>query len=849
MSSAARTVQELWGSTVVRSTVVGLGVFAALLSTGLLVPAQARAADSSAVTVTAAQQDPDVADAPFPDLSVTVAQTEDLTSQGVRLTYSGGRRSDPPGGTAGSNFLQVMQCWGDLLDASGAPVLDAAGQRQPDRTTCQYGATANVGQTRTSTKSNDLEFVSPLDQPYLHPGTGFADQAEVSIPFRSVTGKTIARVVDGQIVPGVDPNENEFFTRLTTNEVPWAPFDASGRGTTTFEVQTNMQAPGLGCGNPQTLAGGAVVGQPCWLVVLPRGDHDWGEEHVTKSGLLAETWTHRLAVRLSFKPLGVRCALGVAERSLAGSELMTTAVASWQPKLCAGTSGSTFNLLVGNEADQALQSNGTAPAPLALTTRALSEPDVTDALTYAPVGLTGLTVAFAVDHRASPRDGVPDEVKGRDGQPFTQLRLTPRLVAKLLTASYKRALPYGGQAADYLDGNPQTIADDPDFLAVNDHEWADQLMFAPSIADALVPLGRSDAAWAVWRYVLSDPDAVAFLAGHPDPWGMVVNPYSATDATINPTGAPATYPTDSFPKADPYEFNKNDQEPLSVVNLVTWRPFAPDLDTAGYWVLRGDGRGLGDWDVLASPPKWATAPRDPQGSQAVLGLTDTAAAAKYQVFTAALRNPAGEFVVPTTESMAAAAAVMTPDPTQAQVRSLDLTSPVVQRAADAYPLTVPVYAATNAAGGDTASRAAYAAFIRYAAGDGQTVGTEPGQLPAGYAPLPPAWRQAALAAAATIQAGPPAAPAPGATTSDPTSAGSGTTYDDAGAPLDASANATAPVPSAPDATGDAAGALTGAPTSDDPSAGSLASTVPVSAVGGLLAAGCVPLVARRRRVL
>ncbi len=75
MSTAARTAQNLWGSTVFRSTVVGLGVFGALLTTGLLVPTAAPADDSSEVTVTAAEQDPDVANAPFPDLSVTVSQT------------------------------------------------------------------------------------------------------------------------------------------------------------------------------------------------------------------------------------------------------------------------------------------------------------------------------------------------------------------------------------------------------------------------------------------------------------------------------------------------------------------------------------------------------------------------------------------------------------------------------------------------------------------------------------------------------------------------------------------------------------------------------------------------------
>ena len=91
----------------------------------------------------------------------------------------------------------------------------------------------------------------------------------------------------------------------------------------------------------------------------------------------------------------MRCALGAAERSTAGSELVAAAMASWQPALCGGTRGSIFNLIIANEADVALQANGTGVAPLALTSRALAADDVTDDLAYAPVALTGLAVVFA----------------------------------------------------------------------------------------------------------------------------------------------------------------------------------------------------------------------------------------------------------------------------------------------------------------------------------------------------------------------------------------------------------------------------------------------------------------------
>lgn len=841
-----------WRATVAASTLVGLATFGALAGLQVAVAATADAADSSAMTLTAAQQDPDAANAPFPDLSVTVSQTTNLGSQGIRLTYTGGRQSAQPSNeVAGANFLQVMQCWGDLEDASGKPVLDAHGQAQPDRTTCQYGAGQTLGvpgQSRTSTKAS-LADVAPDDEQYLYPGSGFFDPPKVSIPFRSVTGKTLQTIAGGKIVSTEDIDNNEFFTKNTTNELDWAPFSAAGSGTATFEVQTNMQAPGLGCGNPQTHSDGSVTGQACWLVIIPRGTHDVGEQSVTKSALLSENWSHRLAVKLGFRALGVRCPLGAAEKTLAGSELMTSAVASWQPKLCGSAGGSIYSLIVANEADQLAASTGTAPAALALTTRALSDGSA-DNLTYAPVAVTGLAVAFAVDHSSDPLDpdAVPQDVKDLDQQPVTQLNLTPRLVAKLLTDSYVNALPTYA-VVPYLGKNPQNITKDPDFLAVNDPMWRHQNLASPGLADALVSLGRSDSAVAVWNYVLSDPDAVAFLAGEPDPWGMVVNPYNATVASKNPTGTAATFPMDSFPKADPVTVDLQ-KMPGSELNLVTWRPYAADLDTAGYWVLRGDAR-LVEWDGLATTPQYKVGSRNLTGQQKVIGLTDTAAAAKYQVYTAALRNAAGAFVAPSTASMAAAAAVMTPTATQPQVRALDYTSAAVKKATDAYPLTVPVYAATNASAGDAATRAAYAAFISYAAGSGQTPGTDDGQLPDGYAPMPSTWQAVAKAAAATIAAGPTPAPTDSAapdtsapTTLDVSRAATASVSSQvlAGGAGPASAAIPAPAPS-----GAAAGPVVGPATPDDPSVGPLAGAVPGSAIGGLLAAACVPLISRRRR--
>ncbi|WP_181408495.1 hypothetical protein, partial [Schumannella sp. 10F1B-5-1] len=69
--------------------------------------------------------------------------------------------------------------------------------------------------------------------------------------FKAVDG-TVYSNIDAATktrIRGIDPNTNQFFTKYTTNEVPWAGSGSDGTGTVKFEVQTKVQAPGLGCGD------------------------------------------------------------------------------------------------------------------------------------------------------------------------------------------------------------------------------------------------------------------------------------------------------------------------------------------------------------------------------------------------------------------------------------------------------------------------------------------------------------------------------------------------------------------------------------------------------------------------
>ncbi len=838
--------------------VLALATLAPLAALGTAAPAQADTA--SPRTVTTSDYDPDAANAPFPDLTVAVSQTEDLVAQGLKVTWTGGKLSAQPGGTVGGeNFVQIAQCWGDEPGSNGT---------RPDRRTCQYGGTAGWGSTRDG---NILpESIATQDEQYSANLGGYSYTA---IPFVAYNAEGI---VDDKSAPEdkvltnvttdasgkvklkselIEFNNNRYFTGLTTNEVKWGPSGADGSGSVSFELQTAMQSPGLGCGSSTSSA--ATAGQPCWLVVIPRGNGDSGSSLINNPGVWWDAWKHHVAVKLGFKALGVRCSIGAAERSLAGSEMMAEAIGSWQPKLCQGEGAAPFVLAQIPESDALVTASGTAPSALALTSRPLDTDligDKTDPLVYAPLALGGIAIAFAVDAQPHPVDASPAQL-ARSGLPLTSMKLTPRLLAKLLTASYLDSLPGGADKSHlgYHDSkdpgqNPRTLVYDPDFRAINEPDWSAQILSGPSIADALTPLGRSDLAERVWEYVLADSDARSWLEGKPDQWGMKVNPCYSTNAAVTakcplPT-TPLELPRDDFPKADPIEkpdtTASDPNNGSGPINLVTYRPYTSGFTDGAYRVLRGDGMILGGWDATGRPPKFAKEQRQLVGSQKVVALTSTPAARVYQTSTALLRNPAGKFVAPTQASLLAAAAAMTASSEQAQVVAFQPKSSKAKAAQGAYPLAVPVYAALNPKQTDATLRSAYADLIRYAVGDGQVPGTNEGQLPAGYAPIPKAWRTQAESSAARIKSGSPGNPPPSPTPTSTASSPSG------GSTVPASTTA-AQSPGDPSGTGTNAPSLLGANTPQDPATGPMGALVPATGLIGLAALLGIPAISRFRR--
>ena len=834
----------MFSSMFVRSSLVGLVVgsmTAVTAATGIIVstPEPAEAATAEPVTVTARDYDPDYQNAPMPDLEVTFSQTSDLTSQGINISWKGAAvPSVVPGGLEGGrNFMQIFQCWGE----------DAENPGRPDRETCQYGGLLTQASTRDG--SVNERKVAPEDIKYTAPELGLTEPAYTSIPFRAVTGEVIRSTQpDANGIPryvDVDVNTNQFFTKFTTNEISWVGSGNDGTNSIPFEIQTVMDAPGLGCGTPR-LSGSVVVSvQSCWLVVLPRGTADNGERAIIRSGLFWDAWENHLAVKLDFKPVGVRCQIGVAEKQIAGSELMTQAIASWQPQLCLQENGAAFVVNTGSDQDAAYKASLTTPGPLAMTSRAY-ENSTLDPNVYAPIAVSGASIVFNIDRRASSADGVPTNIKDSDGTPFTNMNLTPRLLAKLLTNSYVFSLPdfadrshIGFLSYDNPGENPFTLAKDPDFWQVNEEEWKYQSINSPSVADALIPTGRSDIAWAIWNYIMADAEARAFLNGEPDPWGMVINPWYSTNPDVNPTGVGKTYPRDDFPKADPIEkpstLESDSQNGTGAINLVAFRPYTSDFERGAYYTLRSDGQILGGWQKESIPARWGKSPRDLVGSRKVIAVSTSGSAAKFATITASLRNSAGNFVAPNLQSMSAAVSAMTTSENSAVVE-FDHESSEAKSATSAYPLTMPVYAALNPLMSDAPLRATYANLIRYAVQSGQVPGSDAGNLPQGYAPIPATWVSQAMNAASAIQAG--------IKPKTPVDIGSipPATY----VPISNQPPQGTGLNEVIQGSGDIA-ILTAGSTVADPNMGALSGIVPLSLLTGLASAFAVPIFTRARK--
>lgn len=684
-------------------------------------PAYAATGDDSRTTVSGTGE--------FADLKITVSQTRNLVNQVVKITWTGGAPTVSDTAYA-ANYLQIMQCWGD--------------ERGPGTDQCQFGGSSALGAGAGNqaagayTNSRQLNYGAHLkdaeNQPLPPPSPSGISYA----PFRSVTGDDVS--------PG---NWNEFFDVNSTNEIPYARTNARGNGEVYFEAQSGVEAPGLGCGDAIEKQG-TVTGRGCWLVIVPRGTSEVdGTSYTSQSSgqlqsspLSPANWKHRITVPLGFEPIGSHCPIGAEERGTLGSEMAAEAVTRWQPALCGTGAKAIYGYAQVPDETARVKLLSGKPGLVFVGRSAPNDPtrEAHRRPVYAPVALSGITIGYFIESQASFR--APDEVKQRNGARMGSLRLTPRLVAKLLTESYRDGV---SRFAESVAKNPENLGRDPEFIRLNP-EYAD-LDFGGKLGDALVPQPLADTTRQLWAWVAQDPAAAEFLKGTADDRGTHGNAGNA-GMTVNPHYKNLATPLDTFPKSDPYcqPFDDRPDFPLCIQDK---KPYATDMHAAARAAGRGDTLARTSWDPTATPPAYKKDPPQPAGQRAVLAVTDTATAERYGLMRAELLNAAGRFTAPDTASLTAAANARKPGTEGVSVPDPGTKNPA------AYPLTVLTYAATVPADLTAAEGRDYGTLLTYAAGAGQNPGVASGSLPHGYAPLPQALRAQTrqVAQQVTTQAG------------------------------------------------------------------------------------------------
>jgi len=445
---------------------------------------------------------------------------------------------------------------------------------------------------------------------------------------------------------------------------------SDGTGQVSIQLFTKRESAGLGCDESA----------PCSIVVVPNYGRPQGATEDLMDAPWA--WARRTVVALDFLPVDDACPLTGDSLRVEGSPVAAHAMASWRARTCTLDTDSVLvdYTAIGEPQTRSDVGSGTTNAGLVIDALD-SDAAAAQGIVYAPLSVTGMVVAFQIDDA--------------NGKPVSDLRLNARLVAKLITGSYRS----GGNPA--VIDNPVNIFRDPEFKELNpDVSW-------PGGAPGNHPLilgDLSDTTLALTRWIKADKDARDFIDGKPDPWGMTVN--------TNYRGL--SLPFSSFPLLDPLMSD-------------TYAPIQ-ELDALSRQLSLAQFPGAitteeGGVSVVTKPP------RQNPGRREVIGIVDAASAARFQLSTAALQNADGRFVKPTDRALLTAIEHGTVG-ADGVTRSVDPTD----KTAGSYPLALQISGAfsTKAAEDERQEMADLLAYVGHA---GQESGEQVGQLPAGHAPL------------------------------------------------------------------------------------------------------------------
>jgi hypothetical protein len=685
----------------------------------------------------------------FKNLVLTVSQTQDITQQGITVSWTGG---EPTIGGGQANFLQLMECYGNAdtgpdpedceFGSAESLASNSAQSLLGDRTGYECIAGAVPSTTSPPAALNGLPATYGCDTgepgnaspPHVAPN---AQTGQFTIPFVPVTNP-------GSPAYGATA-ESDYYNQFTSDEIQRAVTSSDGTGQVQFETLTSTGAPGLGCG----AVGSTNQPQGCWLVVVPRGQYEPNGYKVAgdlgpgafldSSPLSASNWAQRIQIHLGFAPVQVFCPIGTQERETVGTQIVARAVQSWQLALnkqanCSKVYG--FSAVPEATSTQELSATGSGIG-LAFTTIPIGSEAARDAssgssggsldlppLVYAPVAVSALAFGFNINQA--------------NGQVITPVKLTPELLGRSLTQVYLTDLPdyypavAGNPGPTWSGGNPVNLSADPQFTALNP-EITPYTLFSTPLAPLLTE-DHSALNQSVWQWVQSDQATDTWLDSTTD---------TAQKLTVDPDyealqlgKAPAA---DSFPRAYSgcldlgLSAGTAPKEELKCsLDLL---PYANSYQTAAQSVLTAANSSAYVWDPNSTAPDgtpgwWSKVGQEGVGSVFMWTLADTPDLAAYGLIDAQLCNDGGnDCVGPSQASLTTALDSATKN--SAGLLQVNPASP----GTGGYPLVEVTYAAvpTNQS---AAALKDYAALINYAAGAGQTPGVAPGDLPPGYLPLP-----------------------------------------------------------------------------------------------------------------
>ncbi|GAB2808844.1 hypothetical protein GCM10022221_02740 [Actinocorallia aurea] len=473
----------------------------------------------------------------------------------------------------------------------------------------------------------------------------------------------------------------------------------NGRGYADVEVRTIAESASLACD----------AADDCSIVVIP---NDGDPTRPTLEGQLATqayldsdwAWANRIVAPIGFAVSAATCELEDADFRITGSPQSKRLIERWQPGLCTSKADVDVDYTSLGEplARSSFQTNGT---DVALTTRP-EDTAPSRAFDYAPVGISGVAIAYRVDDADT-------------GKPITGIKLTPRLVAKMLTESYSMSAACGPGVKDCnkaTKDNPQDIFQDPEFLKLNgdEHSW-------PSMGWPTVVSGDNDLTYELTRWLAADPDAAAFLGGAKAPGGM----------TVNKNFKGAEFPTSAFVSRDPDKRFVHGFIPVLGLHEVA-RYLVTNRDNSENYVKDQYG------NYVKTPP-YAV------GNRGLFAIVATSDAQALRFSSAKLRNAAGKYVAPTDESMAAMLKHF-----EKNTDGVTALPDYKAKDAKAYPLTHVQYAEVPTNGVAAGKAGKIASFLEHAAGPGQKPGVKPGTRPVGYVPLTAAMKAQTKKAAKAV---------------------------------------------------------------------------------------------------